>query len=128
MNPTNAYPAGMTSEEFTPDRLIVRGPLRSRKVTIITGQNLNRGAVLGKITASGKYNLSLSTAVDGSETPDLVLSEDCDATAADKEAMAYETGDFDTTALTLGAAHTVASITEGLRVKGIHLITPAVEA
>ena len=32
---------------------------------LITGQNLTRGAVLGKITASGKLNLSLSAAVFG---------------------------------------------------------------
>lgn len=40
------------SQSFTPDRLIA-GPsdeLRSRQVTQLTGQNLTRGTVLGKIT------------------------------------------------------------------------------
>lgn len=117
--------ASFTSSSLAPDRLIARGDnIKSRKVTIITGQNLVRGAVIGKITASGKYNLSLSAAADGSQTPDLILAEDCNATAADTEAMAYERGDFNETELTLGASHTVASIREGLRGKGIGLVTP----
>jgi hypothetical protein len=78
--------------------------------------------VLGKITASGKYNLSLSAASDGSQVPDLICAQDCDATSADADCLAYRTGRFNDNALTLGAAHTVASITEGLRAKGIHLV------
>lgn len=96
--------------------------LVGRKVTLAAGQNLVRGAVLGKVTASGKYVLSLSAAADGSQTPDLILAEDCNAAAADKSVLAYARGDFNSRALTLGAAHTVASITEGLRAKGITLL------
>lgn len=72
---------------------------------------------------SGKYKLSASAAVDGSQTPDAILAEDCDASAGDKEALAYFRGDFNTGALTMGAGHTAASITEGLRAKGITLLT-----
>lgn len=95
--------------------------LVARKITIITGQNLVRGAVLGKITASGKYNLSLSAASDGSQVPDLILAENIDASAADVAALAYSRGDFLIPGLTIGTAHTAASITEGLRTKGIVL-------
>lgn len=110
---------------YTPDSLHAGDfPIRTRKVTIITGQNLVRGAVLGKITASSKYNLSASAAADGSQTPTAILAEDVDATTADKEAVAYISGDFNATALTLGAGHTVASITEGLRDQNIYLHTP----
>lgn len=118
-----------TEGTYAPDKLIAGNAhlLVGRKVTIISGQNLTRGAVLGKITASGKYNLSLSGASDGSQTPDLILAENCDATSADKVALAYARGDFNANALTLGTAHTVVSITEGLRAKGITLI-PAVAA
>lgn len=117
--------AKFQSDAFTPDRLIAGSgeELIARQITLITGQNLTRGAVLGKITASGKYNLSLSAAVDGSQTPDAILAEDCDATAADKLTIAYFTGHFNDSRVTLGAAHTVASIREGLRAKGIHLIS-----
>lgn len=96
--------------------------LVGRKVTITAGQTLVRGAVLGKVTASGKYALSLPDAADGSEAPDLILAEDCDATSVDKSVLAYARGDFNGRALTLGAGHTVASITEGLRAKGITLL------
>ncbi len=118
-----------TEGTYAPDKLIAGNAhlLVGRKVTIVSGQNLTRGAVLGKITASGKYNLSLSGASDGSQTPDLILAENCDATSGDKVALAYARGDFNANALTLGTAHTVASITEGLRAKGITLI-PAVAA
>ena len=117
-------PASFKSDAYTPDQLSGGNEqlLVGQKVTIITGQNILRGAVLGKITASGKYNLSLSAAVDGSEIPDLILAEDCDASGADVEVLAYARGDFNQNALTIGAAHTIASIKEGLRVKGITLV------
>lgn len=93
----------------------------TRKVTILTGQNLGTGAVLGKITATGKYVLSLAASNDGSEVPDMILAQDTDASAADAEAIAYETCTVVATALTLGAGHTIASIREGLRDKGIKI-------
>lgn len=113
-----------TEGTYSPDALIAGNHhlLVGRKVTILSGQNVVRGAVLGKVTASSKYVLSLSAAADGSQTPDLILAEDCNASAGDKQAMAYARGDFNATALTLGAAHTVASITEGLRAKGVVLV------
>lgn len=118
-------PASFTSTAYAQDKLIAGNAhlLVSRSITVISGQNLVRGAVLGKITASSKYNLSLSAAADGSQTPDLILAEDCDASGGDKTALAYSRGDFNANALTLGASHTAASITEGLRAKGITLIT-----
>lgn len=117
-------PATFSSSTLAPDKLVVdASKLVARKITLISGQNLTRGAVLGKITASGKYNLSLSAAGDGSQTPDLILAEDTDASGGDKETVAYEAGVFNTAALTLGTAHTLASIQEGLRAKGIHFHT-----
>ena len=113
-----------TSDIFVPDALLGGNALLlvGQKAVIITGENLVRGAVLGKITASDKYNLSLSAAIDGSEVPDMILAEDCDATAGDKEALIYARGDFNQNALTVGTGHTLASIKEGLRVKGIILV------
>jgi len=71
---------------------------------------------------SGKYTLSLSAAVDGSQIPDAVLAETCDASLGDLATVAYFAGGFDGAKLTLGTAHTVASVREGLRVKDIHLV------
>lgn len=61
---------------------------RSRDVvTLITGQNLAPGAVLGKITASGKYTAVDPAASDGSQTAAAVLFDPVDASAADKPAV-----------------------------------------
>lgn len=91
----------------------------TRKIIILSGQNLVAGAVLGKITASSKYILSLSAASDGSQTPDMVLAQDANASGGDIEAIAYETAPVVGSALTIGTGHTITSIREGLRVKGI---------
>lgn len=118
-------PASYASTSFVPDKLVAGNAdeLLGRKITVISGQNLVRGTVLGQITASQKYNKSLAAAADGSQTPDLILAEDCDASAGDKVALAYKRGDFIAEAVILGAGHTVASIEEGLRVKGIFLVS-----
>lgn len=118
----------VTEGVHTPDQLLAGNPslLVGRVVTLLAGQSLLRGAVLGKITASGKYTLSASASADGSQAPDLILAEHCDATAGDRTAMAYSRGDFNANRVLLGAGHTVASITEGLRIKGIALLPSVV--
>ncbi len=117
--------AMFASETYVPDSLIAGNAdlLVGKKITLISGQNLKRGALLGKITASSKYNLSLAAAGDGSEAPDMILAEDCDASAGDKQALAYSRGDFIAEKLILGAGHTIASIEAGLRDKNIILIS-----
>ena len=57
-------------------------------VTIAAGADLTPGAVLGKITASGKYMLSAPAAVDGSQTPVAVLVRDADAATVDAVSVA----------------------------------------
>jgi hypothetical protein len=52
-------------------------------VTLLTGTAYPIGAVLGRITASGKYAFSPDTGADGSETAAAVLLYAVDATAAD---------------------------------------------
>lgn len=107
---------------FTADNLIAGDyPLKAVEITVISGQNISRGDVLGKITASGKYNLSLSGASDGSQTPDVIAAEDIDASAGDKTSLAYIKGEFNQNFITLGTAHTVASVKDGLKDKGIIL-------
>ena len=53
------------------------------KVTLIAGQNLIAGTVLGKITASGKYTAHNNAAADGSEVAAVVLFDSVDATLVD---------------------------------------------
>lgn len=116
--------ASYSTTSYDPKQIVAGNfdQLVGEKITLISGQNLVRGAVLGKITASGKYTLSLSASSDGSQIPDLILAEDCNAAGGDKPAIAYSRGDFNAQELTLGAGHTIASIKEGLRDKNIILI------
>jgi hypothetical protein len=107
----------------TPDKLYAGDtmPRVQETVVLISGQNLLRGALLGKITASSKYTLSLSAAADGSQTPEAILVDDCNASAADARCSVYLTGEFNPAAMTFGAGHTSASVAAGLRNKGIFL-------
>lgn len=62
---------------------------RSRdNVTIVSGQDLAAGTVLGKITASGKYTAYNNAAANGSEVAAGVLYAAVDASAADKAGVA----------------------------------------
>lgn len=111
-----------SSEEYAPDALHAGDfPIRTWDVTLASGQNLTRGALLGKITSGGKYTLSLSAASDGSQTPDAILAEDCDASGGDKQAIVYISGDFNEDQIHYGASHTAASVRAGLRAKNIYL-------
>lgn len=114
---------GFTSQgSFTPDNLIAgEYPRTERMVTIASGADLTKGAVLGKITASGKYKLSASASNDGSEVPDAILAETASAATADVQAVVYFSGEFNELALTLGAGHTTASVKPTLRDKNIYL-------
>lgn len=63
------------------------GTISRDKGTIIAGQNLVTGSVLGKITASGKYTLHDNAAIDGSEVAAAVLLTSVDATDGDKPGL-----------------------------------------
>ncbi len=106
----------------TPDNLLAgEFPRVERLVTVASGADLAKGAVLGRITASGKYKLSASAAVDGSETPDAVLAEAANAASADVQAVVYFSGEFNENALVLGAGHTVDAVRLVLRAKSLFL-------
>lgn len=122
---TNLHPAfDNAAGTFTYDNLIGGTVVNmvTESIVLDTG-NLSRGALLGRITASGKYILSLAAASDGSEVPRAILAEDADATSADKTTVAYLTGEFNTAAITFGTGHTAASVKDGLRDLGIFLKT-----
>ena len=52
-------------------------------VTLLAGTNYRVGAVLGRITASGKMKLSTATGTDGAQNAAAVLLYDVEARAAD---------------------------------------------
>lgn len=121
--------ASHTSTAYTPDRLVAGNAhlLVGKKITLNSGQNLGRGALLGKITSGGNYTLSLSASNDGSEVPDMVLAEATDASGGDTVTLAYSRGDFDEREITFGTGHTADSVRETLRGKSIVLV-PSVSA
>jgi hypothetical protein len=61
-------------------------------VTLLAGTNYPVGAVLGRITASGKMKLSTATGTDGAQNTAAVLLYDVDATAADASALVIVRG------------------------------------
>lgn len=81
-----------TERNYPEEVVLSEGPgSRSRDVVVIlSGQNLKAGAVLGKITASGKYKQCDNTtpASDGSQNAAAVLLADVDASAADAKGVA----------------------------------------
>lgn len=122
MNQSASYTAAAV---YTPGGLIAAnsGLLYHEQLILASGQNLLRGAVLGKVTATGKYILSASAAVDGSQTPAAILVDDIDASAGDKDVLGYTRGDFLASGLTLGAGHTVASVRAAFKDVGIFIFT-----
>jgi hypothetical protein len=110
---TSAGKAGMASyriESF--DEVELLDPtvqMVDQSVTIANGQNLVRGSVLGRITASGKYVLSVAAANDGSQVPRAVMLHDL-VTTADTVTGVAVGGAFIAPALVLGAGHTIATV------------------
>lgn len=108
--------------EYTPDNLLAgEYPRVERVVTIAAGADLAKGAVLGRITANGKFKLSASASTDGSQTPDAVLAEKANAAGGDVQAVVYFSGEFNENALVLGAGHTLDSVRIALRAKNVYL-------
>jgi hypothetical protein len=113
----------MADEILTRDNLLAGAEFPTVKSTgtLLTGQNLKRGAVIGVITASGKLKLCDKTAVDGSQTAVHVLAVDCDSSAADAPAIVYETGIFNQNALIFAAGTVLADVKAALRSRSIFL-------
>jgi hypothetical protein len=98
------------------------GPVTEGRVTVLSGQNLVRGTLLGRITASGKYVKSLSASSDGSQVPAAILANDTDASAADVgHVLIYTSGEFNERRVIFGTAHTADTTRDALRARGIHL-------
>lgn len=58
--------------------------------TLITGQNLKSGTILGLITSSGKWTQLDQDASDGSEVARAILYHSVDATSADKACVVHQ--------------------------------------
>ena len=121
--------AAVTQNTKTYDNLIVAGfPITNRDMTLLSGESVLRGQVLGKVTASGKLKAYTSAASDGSQTPYAVAADDDDATAGDKVIAPYiqahvsqdalifaQTDDYDT-------ALEVIAVNDALQDRGIFVV------
>ena len=121
----------MTSETFTPDNLVAGDyPIVTDTVTIAEGQNLKRGAVLGRITVGGKcvaVGSYVGEGTDGSENPVCILAQDCDATDADVENVpVYLSGEFAESSLSFGGTDDADDHREALRDLNIYIKKTAV--
>lgn len=65
---------------------VANGNQSFEKVTLISGQNLQAGTVLGKITSSGKYTQQDTGAATGEETAAAILLQATDASDGDTDA------------------------------------------
>lgn len=88
-------------------------------VTLKSGAAYAAGTVVGIITATGKAVAVDSTAADGSQVPYGVLTEARDATAEEKAAVVYLTGEFNERKLIFGGTDTVATHKAKMREIGI---------
>lgn len=61
-------------------------------ITLLIGTNYPSGAVLGRITASGKYTLSAATGADGAQVAVAVLLYPVNATLADATGIVVARG------------------------------------
>ncbi|HEJ5828900.1 TPA: head decoration protein [Pseudomonas aeruginosa] len=101
---------------YQPDHLLAGDfPIIKEPGVIAAGQVLTRGAVLGRLTASGEYQLAASAATDGSQTPVAILDEDIDTSAGPAPGVLMLTGEVRSDALHLGTGHTIGSVSEALR-------------
>ena len=64
------------------------GSISRETITVLSGETLEAGAVLGKVTVSGKYKALDPAASDGSEVAAGILYDAVDAAAADAEGVA----------------------------------------
>lgn len=65
------------------------GSISREGITVLSGQVLVAGTVVGKITASGKYKDYDNAAADGSEVAAGILYDGVDATAADAKGVLF---------------------------------------
>lgn len=76
---------------------ILAGPLsqcRFESIILVAGTNHPAGTVLGKVTASGKYDAYDDGNADGTEVAVGILVDNEDATLADRPARIALKGDF----------------------------------
>lgn len=113
-----------TIGEYKTDNLIAGSsvPIVTKKYTVKAGAGvLPRGGVIGVETVTRKAVLVDSALGNGAQHPQAILSCQVDATAEDVEVIAYQSGEFNTNALTFGGNDTSETHEAALRALNVHL-------
>jgi hypothetical protein len=116
--------AGSSTEDYSHDPIVLGGPVLTQTGTLITGQNLAKYTVLGRITASGKLTQADQDAVDGSQNPVGILIHDVHADGADAACQMYTGGKFNGDLLTWDAGFTAALQQSAFDGTPIMVVTP----
>ncbi|WZL82676.1 head decoration protein [Vallitaleaceae bacterium 9-2] len=109
---------------YEPDNLIVGNTINTslKGITIASGQGvLNRGTVIGIITASGLGKVCNTASADGSEVASVILADEVDTNEADVVAECYQSGEFNRDALIFGGTDTASDHEKELRTVNIIL-------
>ncbi|VVT02792.1 Bacteriophage lambda head decoration protein D [Marinobacter salarius] len=121
---TNFPLAGSGTESFQEDSLVVGGLTDFGNGTLESGQDLVRGTVIGRVTATGDLKISLQTASDGSEKPIGALVHDVDASSAAAACQFVRGGWLNKSLLTWHASWTEALQKSAFDGTPIRLVTP----
>ena len=123
---SEAMGASFSGTQYDPSNLIAgdKPPAKAEHVTLLDGESVVPGSVLGVVTASGKYVLSLNAATDGSEVARAISAVTAAPSGADEEILAYVQGEFNQDRLTFGTGQTAANTRQDLMDKNIHLVDP----
>lgn len=95
--------------------------------TILTGQDLAAGSVLGIITTGGKLKLVDSASADGSQVPRFVLADAVDSTGGDVTGVRNQlvsAGLVNSDKLVFGGTDTISTHFVALKETGIIAVNP----
>jgi len=106
------------------NRALVIGRAHYDARTVLSGETVTKGDVLGIVTADGKLKVCDSTAVDGSEVAAAVATKDIDASGGDvTDQDVLIAGEVNGDLLTFGGTDTLADHFDELRDVGIIPVT-----
>jgi hypothetical protein len=111
------------TDVYSPDTLVAgQTQIVTESQTLLSGQVLARGTLVGRITTGLKMTLSLLASSDGSQVPYGILLDSYDASAGDLAGCGVMVkGEFDQNAVIFGAGQTIANTHDALRDAGIYL-------
>lgn len=95
----------------------------TKVITVLAGQKLEKGTILGVITVTKKCKMVDKDSTDGSEVAKYILSTDIDATVADIEALVYKRGYFISNNLVIADGDSVEAHEEELNNNSIYTTT-----